>query len=59
MWPDFLKESDPIKSIVHKYKKQPSIKKIKRKYITVKLFSFRPVTPKDVLDVVSTLDDTK
>ena len=36
-----------------------SIKKIKSKYITVKPFSFRPVTAKDVLDVTSTLDGTK
>ena len=61
-WPDSsesLNESDPIKSIVNKYKNHPSIKKINSKYITVKSFSFRPVTPKDVLDVISTLDDTK
>ena len=35
------------------------MKKIKSKYITVKFFSFLLVTPKDVLDATSTLDDTK
>ena len=53
-WPDSsesLKETDPVKSIVNKYKGHPSIKKIKVKYITVKPFSFRPVTTKDVPDV--------
>ena len=61
-WPDsseFLNEPDPIKSVVNKYKNHPSIKKIKSKYITVKLFSFQPVTPKDVLDGISILVDTK
>ena len=61
-WPDSsesLNEPDLIKSIVNKYKNQPNIKKIKGKYITVNTFSFRPVTTKDVLDVISTLDDTK
>ena len=61
-WPDSsesLNEPDPIKSIVNKYKNHPSIRKIKSKYIIVKPFSFRPVTPKDVLDVISTLVDTK
>ena len=54
-----LNEPDPIKSIVNKYKNHSSIKKIKSKYITVKVFSFRPVAPKDVLDIISTLFDTK
>ena len=36
----------------------PSKNKIKSKYITAKPFSFRPVIPKDVLDVISTLADT-
>ena len=61
-WPDssdYLNEPDLIKSIVNRYKNHPSIKKIKSKYITVKLFSFRPVTPQNVLDVTSTLVDTK
>ena len=61
-WPDSsesLNEPDPIKSIVNNYKNHPSIKKTKSKHITVKLFSFRRVTTKDVLDVLSTLDDTK
>ena len=52
-----LNEPDPFKSIVNKYKNHPNMKKIESKYITVK--SFRPVAPKDVLDVISTLDDTK
>ena len=56
---DFLNEPDPIKSIVNKYKNYPSIKKIKSKYITVKHFSFWPVTAKDVLDVIFTLANTK
>ena len=47
-----------MKSIVNKYKNHPSIKKIKSKYITANTFSFRPVTTKDVIDVLSTLDDT-
>ena len=54
-----INEPDPIKSIFNKYNNHPSIKKIKSKYITLKPFSFRPVTVKDVLDVISTLDDTK
>ena len=61
-WPDssdFLNELDPVKRIVNKYKNNPSIKEIKTKYFTVKPFSIRPVTPKDVVDVVSTLVDTK
>ena len=57
--PESLTELDPIKSIVNKYKNHPSIKKIKSKYITVKPFSFRAVTLKDILDVISTLDNTK
>ena len=61
-WPDssdFLNELDPVKRIVNKYKNHPSIKEIKTKYFTVKPFSIRLVTPKDVVDVVSTLVDTK
>ena len=54
-----LNERDPIKSIVNKYKNHPSLNKIKNKYITINTFSYRPVTAKDVLDVISTLDDTK
>ena len=54
-----LNEPDPTKSIFNKYKCHSSIKNIKSKYIPVKPFSFRPVTPKDVLDVISTLVDTK
>ena len=54
-----LNERDPIKSIVNKYKNHPSLNKIKSKYITINTFSYRPVTAKDVLDVISTLDDTK
>ena len=40
-------------------KKAPQPKKIKNKYITINTFSYRPVTAKDVLDVISALDDTK
>ena len=58
-WPESLNEPDPIKSIVNKYKSHPNIRKIKSKCITLNIFSFRPVTAKDVLDVISTLDDTK
>ena len=58
-WPESLNEPDPIKSIVNKYKSHPSIRKIKSKYITLNIFSFRPVTAKDFLDVISTLDDIK
>ena len=61
-WPDSshsLNEPNPIKRIVNKYKNHPNIKKIKSKYITVKPFSFQPATPKDVLNVISTLVDTK
>ena len=61
-WPessDSLSEPDPIKSIVNKYKNHLSVDKIKSKYITVKAFSFQPVTPKHVLDTISTLADTK
>ena len=54
-----LNEPGPIKSIVNKYKSHPSIRKIKSKYVTVKSFSFRPVTLKDVLDIFSTLVNTK
>ena len=54
-----LNEPDPFKSIVNKYKNHPNMKKIESEYITVKPFSFRPVAPKDVLDVISTLDDAK
>ena len=56
---DSLNEPDPIKSTVNKYKNYPSVIEIKTKHITVKPFSFRPVTPKDVLDVFSILVDTK
>ena len=61
-WPDLsesLNKPDPIKSIVNKYKKHLSIKKIKGKYIITNPFTLQPVTPKDVLDVISTLDNTK
>ena len=54
-----LNESDPIKSIVNKYKNHSNIKKVKSKCITVKTFSFQTVTPKDILDVIFTLDATK
>ena len=54
-----LNEPDPFKSIVNKYKNHPNMKKTESEYITVKPFSFWPVAPKDVLDVISTLDDTK
>ena len=33
--------------------------KIKSKYITINSISFRPVTPKVVVDAISTLDDIK
>ena len=61
-WPDsskLLNEPDTIKSVANKCKNQPSIKKIKSNYITINLFSFRQVTLKGVLDVISILDDTK
>ena len=61
-WPDSsdsLREPDLIKSIVNKYKNPPSGEKIKSKYITVKAFSFQPVTPKHVVDTISALVDTK
>ena len=54
-----LNQSDPIKSIVNKYKNHPNIKKIKGKYTSINPFSLRPVTPKKVLDVISALDDEK
>ena len=54
-----LNKPDPIKSIVNKYKKHHSIKKIKGKYIIINPFTLPPVIPKDVLDVISTLDNTK
>ena len=54
-----LNEPDQSKIFFNKYKNHPSLKKIKSKYITIKPFSFRPVIPKDVLDVNSTLVDTK
>lgn len=44
-------------SIDTKYKNHPSIKKISDKWIIVNPFSFQPVTPKDLDDVISTLDD--
>ena len=43
-------------SIVNKYKNHL---KIKSEYNIVRPFSFWPVTTKDVLDVISTSDDTK
>ena len=61
-WPDSsgsLNEPDPSKSIVKKYKNHPNIEKIKSKYIIVKSFSFQPITPKYVFDVISTLVDTE
>ena len=61
-WPDLsesLNKPDPIKSIVNKYKKHLNIKKIKGKYIITNPFTLQPVTPKDILDVISTLDNTK
>ena len=54
-----LNEPDPNKSIVNKYKNHPNTEKIKSKYITVKSFSFQPVNPKYVLDIISTLVDTE
>ena len=42
-----------------KYKNETSIKKIKAKYIIIIPFSFRPVTPQNVVDVISTLHDAK
>ena len=54
-----LSEADLIKSIVNKYKNHTSVKKIKGKYITINSFSFQSVVSKDVLDVISTSDDTK
>ena len=56
-WPEsseWLNEPNPVKSIVNQYRNCP-----KSKYITVKSFSLRPVTPKDELDVISILEDTK
>ena len=54
-----LNEPHPVKSVVNKYKNHPSINRIKDKYITVNSFSFRPVTPKDVINVISAFDGTK
>ena len=54
-WPDssnFSNKPDPIKSTVKKYKNHSSIQKIKSKYIALKPFSFRLVTPKVVFDVI-------
>ena len=56
---DFLYQPDQNKRIFNKYENHISIKKIKSKFIIVKPFSFRPVTPNDVLDVISTLVDAK
>ena len=56
---ELLNESDPIKSIVIKYKNHPSVKKIKGRYISINPFLLRSVTPKKVLDVICALDDEK
>ena len=61
-WPDSsksLNEPDTIKSIISKYKNHHGIKKIKGKYITGNPFSFRPVTPTNILDIISTVNDAK
>ena len=61
-WPDSydsLSKPNPINCVVNKYKYHPSVQKITWKHITVKPFSFQPVTLKHVFDVISALVDTK
>ena len=52
-------EPEPRESFVNRYKVHPSIKKIKKKYITINPFLLWLVIPEDVLDDISTWDDIK
>ena len=52
-------EPDPRESFVNRYKVHPSIKIIKKKYITINPFLLWLVIPEDALDDISTWDDIK
>ena len=55
-WPSYESKytEDQLTNIINKYKSHPSIKKIKSNYTIKQKFSFKPVTVKDIKNVIPT-----
>ena len=50
---------DQLNDITNKYKSHPSIKKIRSNYTIKQSFSFKPVTVKDIEDVIKNIPTNK
>ena len=60
-WPSCESEytEDQLTNIINKYKSHPSIKKIKSNYTIKQKFSFKPVTVKDIENVMKNVPTNK
>ena len=60
-WPSCEPEytKDQLNNIINKYKSHPSIKKIKSNYTIKQTFSFKPVTVKDIENVIKNIPTKK
>ena len=60
-WPSCESEytEDQLTNIINKYKSHPSIKKIKSNYTIKQKFSFKPVTVKDIENVIKNIPTNK
>ena len=60
-WPSCETEytEDQLNNIIKKYKRYPSIKKIKSNYTIKQTFSFKPVTVKDIENVIKNIPTKK
>ena len=60
-WPSCESEytADQLTNIINKYKSHPSIKKIKSNYTIKQKFSFKPVTVKDIENVIKNISTNK
>ena len=60
-WPSCESEytEDQLTNIINKYKSHPSIKKIKSNYTIKQKFSFKPVTVKDIENVIKNISTNK
>ena len=60
-WPSCETEhtEDQLTNIIYKYKSHPSIKKIKSNYTIKQKFAFKPVTVKDIENVIKNIPTNK